>query len=260
MVAGEGRGRAAFGTMAVPVPPPPTLRMTQHTHPPLLTSQKSHPAREGVAAAAVMQCLLLDEFCNTCVGRGKGEGLVVGVLVDFHSSELPVATIVPVSVARVEMPRINFEVGWVSRYLLARRGRHTQDARRLSHVFWIFGKAEHAMMAVSDALAEGVGAGAGRGMLRCEVPLELRTVETVAAAIGQGTAPGIKLPRKPPLGAEDAVSAIADRSGEGAFAPEARRGSQRNQAQSGGGDVERVCQVRCGEDVAQGGGEDGHGD
>ena len=116
------------------------------------------------------------------------------------------------------------------------------------------------MMAVSDALAEGVGAGAGRGMLRCEVPLELRTVETVAAAIGQGTAPGIKLPRKPPLGAEDAVSAIADRSGEGAFAPEARRGSQRNQAQSGGGDVERVCQVRCGEDVAQGGGEDGHGD
>merc|ERR1712086_1225564 len=124
-------------------------------------------------------------------------------------------------VARFEMPRINFEVGWVSHDLLARRGRHTQNARRLSRVFWIFGKAEHAMRAVSDALAEGVGAGAGREMLRCEFPLELRTVETVAAAIGQGTALGIKLPRKPHLGAEDAVSVIVDRSGEGAVAPEA---------------------------------------
>ena len=37
--------------------------------------------------------------------------------------------------------------------------------------------------------------------------MELRTVETVAAAIEYGTALGIKLPRKPPLGAEDAVSA-----------------------------------------------------
>ena len=76
-------------------------------------------------------------------------------------------------------------------------------------------------MAASDALPEGVGAGTGRGTLLCELPLELRTVESVAAAIEYRTALRIKLPRKPPLGAEDSVSAIVKRNREGPFALEA---------------------------------------
>ena len=39
----------------------------------------------------------------------------------------------------------------------------------------------------------------------------------------------------------------------------ARRLCQRNQVQGGGGDVERVRQLCCGTEVAQGGGKDGHG-
>ena len=69
--------------------------------------------------------------------------------------------------------------------------------------------------------AEGVGAGAGCGTLWYKLPLELRAVETVAAVINHRMAPGFELPRKPSLGEEDAVSAIVERSGEGAFTPEA---------------------------------------
>ena len=51
-----------------------------------------------------------------------------------------------------------------------------------------------------------------------DFPLELRTLESVATAIGNRTALGVKLPREPPLGAEDVVSPIVEHSGQGAFA------------------------------------------
>ena len=76
-------------------------------------------------------------------------------------------------------------------------------------------------MAISDALSEGVGAGARHGTLSCELLLELRAVESVATAIGSKMVLVIKLPRKPPLGAEDAVAMIVPYGRERAVASEA---------------------------------------
>ena len=177
---------------------------------------------------------LLDEFCNNAVGRDEGEGLSFSVLVCVHSAELPLAIVVAVAMSRVEVPRRDFEVGGIDGYLLARHGRYTQDARRLVCMFWIDRKAKHAVVTVSKALAEGVRAGAGRGM-RLEFPLELRTEESVATAIEDRTAVGAELPRRPLLGAEDTVSSIVERDGQGACAATAWQGSQPNQLQGGCG-------------------------
>ena len=95
-------------------------------------------------------------------------------------------------------------------------------------MFRIGRKAKHAVMVVSNALVEGVGAGAGRGMW-LEFPLELRTEESVTMAIGNRTAVGVKLPRKSLLGAEDIVSPIVERGRQGACAAAAWQGGQTNQ-------------------------------
>ena len=61
------------------------------------------------------------------------------------------------------------------------------------------------MIAISDALAEGIGADTHHGTLPCKLSLELQSIESVAAAIaiGSRTALVIKLPRKGPPRAED---------------------------------------------------------
>ena len=79
------------------------------------------------------------------------------------------------------------------------------------------------MIAISDALAEGIGADTHHGTLPCKLSLELQSIESVAAAIaiGSRTALVIKLPRKGPPRAEDTLAVIMLHSKEEAVTPEA---------------------------------------
>ena len=104
-------------------------------------------------------------------------------------------------------------------------------------------------MTVSNALADGFGADAGCGIF-VVFPLELRIKECVTTAIGGRTAIVVELLRIPFLEAENTVSPIMERSGQGACCCSGMAGKPAGTLSA---------QLGWGAEVAKGEGEDGHG-
>ena len=117
-------------------------------------------------------------------------------------------------------------------------------------MFWITRKTKHALVTVSNALADGFGVGAGCGIFLV-FPLELWTKECVTTAICGRTAIVVELSRLPLLEAENAVPPIVECSGQGACCCSGMAGEP-------AGGIECVRQFGWGAEVAKGEGEDGH--